>query len=258
MSGPHKKGGHEEGGGHAPAWIVSFADMVILLMSFFVLLLCQGSQKTTTDEELLRILASVKVGFGYRPKPNSKDPIDMAVLQMLSQQQKKASNPAGQRWRSAAEKGQTAKEKNNWSKAQAGVWRPIRFARNSAILSSSANDNLEQIAEVVRDHFRSIVIQGHCSEEEAASDPEDGHELSFRRAIAVRNALRDKFGVAAKRMRIVSCSSHEPLKELKSPDRQVALVTIGEYFLMSEGDAIDEDPIPGPAEDKKPTSHGGH
>ena len=75
MSGPRKKGGHEEGGGHAPMWIVSFADMVILLMSFFVLMLVKGEQKTASNDDMLRVLASIKVGFGYVPKPNSKDPI---------------------------------------------------------------------------------------------------------------------------------------------------------------------------------------
>ncbi len=259
MSGPHKKGGHEEGGGHAPMWIVSFADMVILLMSFFVLLLCQGSQKTTTDDDLLRILASVKVGFGYTPKPDSNDPLDIAVLQVLSQRQKGGFMHSGQRWLSPSVKGQAVKERDNWVKAQSNVGKPIRFARDSALISKSSSENLEQIAEVVRHHFRMVVIQGHCSQEEAEHDPQDGDDLAFRRAIAVKAALRNH-GVAASRLRIVSCSSHETLKTLKSPDRQLVIVTLGAYFLPTDNDVIDEGNLVPINDDTPPqsSSHGGH
>lgn len=239
MSGPHKKGGHEEGGGHAPMWIVSFADMVILLMSFFVLLLCQGSQKTTTDEDLLRILASIKVGFGYTPKPDSKDPIDIAVLQVLSQKHKGGFSTSGQKWLSPSIKGRQDKDRDNWVKAQANVGKPIRFARDSATIPKSAMENVEQIAEVVRHHFRMIVIQGHCSQEEAVHDSLEGDDLALRRAIAVKTLLKN-LGVSASRLRIVSCGSSEPLKNLKSPDRQLVVVTLGAYFLPTDNDVIDE------------------
>lgn len=255
-AGHGKKGGHEEGGGHAPMWIVSFADMVILLMSFFVLLLCQGSQKTATDEDLLRILASVKVGFGYTPRPGSKDPLDVAVLQVLTHKGGGGYPFSGSRWLQAAIKGTANKERDTWVKAQANVGKPIRFGRNSDVIPKSASADLDEVAEVVRHHYRIIVIQGHCSQEEASRDAAGGHDLSFRRALAVKIALESR-GVGASRLRIVSCAAHESSTVLKSPDRQLVVVTLGSYFLPTENDVLEEESID--AEHlKAPTPSPGH
>jgi len=257
-AGHGKKGGHEEGGGHAPMWIVSFADMVILLMSFFVLLLCQGSQKTASDEDLLKILASVKVGFGYTPRPDSKDPLDIAVLQVLTQKGSGGVGFSGNRWMSAAIKGTSNKERDTWVKAQSNVGKPIRFARNSDVIPKSAYADLDEVAEVVRHHYRMIVIQGHCSQEEAYRDPAGGHDLSFRRALAVKIALESR-GVASARLRIVSCAAHESMTVLKSPDRQLVVVTLGTYFLPTDHDVLKEEGLGSEDEhESKPASNHGH
>ena len=236
-------------------WIVSFADMVILLMSFFVLLLCQGSQKTTSDEDLLKILASVKVGFGYTPRPDSKAPLDIAVLQILTEKGGGGSF-SGNRWMSAAIKGASSKERDTFVKAQSHAGKPVRFARNSDVVPKSAQADLDEIAEIVRHHYRMIVIQGHCSQEEAYRDPAGGHDLSFRRAIAVKIALETR-GVAAARLRLVSCAAHESMSVLKSPDRQLVVVTLGTYFLPTEQDVLD-DGIREEEIDKNPTTSHGH
>lgn len=256
-AGHGKKGGHEEGGGHAPMWIVSFADMVILLMSFFVLLLCQGSQKTATDEDLLKILASVKVGFGYTPRPDSKDPLDIAVLQVLTHKGLSGTSYSGNRWLSAAIKGTANKERDTWVKAQSNVGKPVRFAHNSDIIPKSAQADLDEIAEVVRHHYRIIVIQGHCSQDEAYRDAAGGHDLSFRRALAVKIALESR-GVATTRLRLVSCSAHEAANVLKSPDRQLAVVTLGTYFLPTENDVLDTEMAPDSDKEKPQDSSHGH
>ena len=245
MSGgmPHKKGGHEEGGGHAPAWIVSFADMVILLMSFFVLLLATSSQKTATDEDLLKVLASVKVGFGYMPKANSKDPIDIAAFQVLSQR-KRGGSGSGNQWKqTAAIDGQKNKERDTWLKAQSPLGRPVFFAEHSIKLPADSAAELDQIAELIRHHYRAVVIQGHCSPDEATQDSSGGHDLAFRRAVVLRQALESR-GIAPSRLRLVSCAAHATPKGLKAEDKRLAVVTMGNYLLPTDSDTIAEPSIP--------------
>lgn len=260
MSGPHKKGGHDEGGGgHAPAWIVSFADMVILLMSFFVLLLCQGQQKHSVDEDLLRVLASVKVGFGYTPKANSTDPLDMAVLQILAQKKKTPPGHSAPRWKSPAVKGSSQKERENWVKSQSPIGKPFYFDKGSARITNVSRENLAEIAEITAGHWRRIVIQGHCSDEEALHDRLGGDDLAFRRAMAVKDVLVSQ-GISAWRLCPVVCGAHESPKTLKSQDRQIVIVTLGSYYLPTEHDVIDDGRVPKvDAPDPAAASgHGGH
>lgn len=55
--------GREEGGGGAPGWIMTFADLMSLLLAFFVLLF---SFSSIDDEKYKKIGGSLKVAFGVQ------------------------------------------------------------------------------------------------------------------------------------------------------------------------------------------------
>ena len=225
----------------APAWIVSFADMALLLLSFFILLLAVSSQKTATDDDILKVLASIKVGFGYTPKDdNPQDDLDLAVLQVLAMK-KRGPLKSQLLWTSPAIEGKSMRDKDLWVRVKGAVGKPIIFDPNSDIVPLSWQSTLDEIATVVRHHYRLIVIQGHCSPEEAARDLDGGHGLAFRRALALKAAIEDR-GIASARIRLVSCASHDRAKETSSRIQSRAVITLGTYYLPGGEQALENSP----------------
>ena len=215
----------------APAWVVSFADMSLLLLSFFIMLLAVSSQSRATDDDILKVLAAIKVGFGYTPKESSNDQLDLAVLQIMATKKRGPMKSDIER-RTAARKGKTIRDAEEWIRVKGAVGDVIIFNPNSSTLQANddVQSNLTSIASLVRTHYRRIVVQGHCSPGEAARNEDGGHWLAFQRAITVRDALVAR-QVDPSRIRVVSCASHNTNKESLATIRSRVVVTLGNYFL---------------------------
>src|SRR5688572_29288947 len=69
-----------------PEWIFTFADLVMLMMGFFVILWVlkpapgKENDNPAMDEEWIKVVAAIRDAFGYIPDPTSKDPIDVEML----------------------------------------------------------------------------------------------------------------------------------------------------------------------------------
>lgn len=58
-----KKKGHGEGGGHGGAWIITFADLVSLLMAFFVMIVSFSVQD---EQKVAQAAGSIRDAFGVQ------------------------------------------------------------------------------------------------------------------------------------------------------------------------------------------------
>src|SRR4051812_20884038 len=81
MAAQKKAKAPEPPGESAPMWIVSFADLVTLLMSFFVVLyaLKQGG-----PQQQLEVAAAIKSTFdpNYMPPADSTSPMDLEIMRL--------------------------------------------------------------------------------------------------------------------------------------------------------------------------------
>ena len=68
-----------------PEWIFTFADLVMLMMGFFVILWVLKPSPNpkggaSDDDYQVKVYAAIRDAFGYVPNPNSKDPVDMKMM----------------------------------------------------------------------------------------------------------------------------------------------------------------------------------
>lgn len=61
-----KKKGGGGGGGHGAAWVITFADLMALLMAFFVMIVSFSTQDT---QKVAHAAGSIKDAFGIQPNP---------------------------------------------------------------------------------------------------------------------------------------------------------------------------------------------
>jgi chemotaxis protein MotB len=214
-----------------PEWIFTFADLVMLMMGFFVILWVLKPQpgkkgNSETDDYVVKIAAAIRGGFGYVPNPQSRDPVDMQmIINGLSK-----IHPPGEGKRGKAEsepKGAvgTEPEVTNIRPANhATEGGKMLFDKASADLTDETKQELAELAEVIRGHRNIIMVKGHT----ALDDLPDGAseqakmDLSIRRAQAVANFLASK-GVDPRLIRVQGCSTYEPLTERQYTENSQAL-----------------------------------
>src|SRR5207248_9995720 len=67
-----------------PEWIFTFADLVMLMMGFFVILWVlkpsPGKAEQALDPKWLEVIGKIREAFGHIPDPDSKDPVDRYLL----------------------------------------------------------------------------------------------------------------------------------------------------------------------------------
>ena len=143
-----KKGGHGGGGGHGGAWVITFADLMALLMAFFVMLLASANQD---KQKLADAAGSLKDAFGVQPIPRTAGMIERDGLPVRKFQKevspverKNDAETSALRNEKASKQGP---ENNTHDFEQAKEEKPRQFLTAAASLRQALAD-MPEIAEV--------------------------------------------------------------------------------------------------------------
>jgi flagellar motor protein MotB len=203
-----------------PEWIFTFADLVMLMMGFFVILwVLKPSPSPKTDpaanQDWIKVAAAIRDAFGYVPKSGSSDPVD---VQMLLQQMSQPKVPDGPgeggktKIRPDGAQGTDPEVTAIRPGKQAVVGGRLLFEKADARLSPRVLTMLEQIADQIRGHLNVVLVKGHTSLDDFddAATAEQKMDLSLRRAQAVSDYLT-RSGVDPQILRVQGCSTFEPV-----------------------------------------------
>jgi chemotaxis protein MotB len=204
-----------------PEWIFTLADLIMCMMGLFVLLWVlkpEGEKKATEiSAEWVRTVAEIRKAFDYLPDPNSKDPVDLYLLQqklMHIKPQKGPGDGGNTRLEQKGAVGDRSEVEHIRMGKEATVGGRILFEPGEAGLSVEGQRTLDEIVPLIKGHKNVMLVKGHAGLDDFA-DGAEAHlklDLSIRRAKAVADYLV-RSGVEAEILRVLGCSTFEPVRQ---------------------------------------------
>ena len=199
-----------------PAWVVTFGDMMSLLLTFFIMLVSLSEIKE--EETYQALVDSMQRQFGYTRTleamtPGKSRPRTTAFTTLATTGRAKKMDTA---------KGGVPDKAPSGEEPQVRVVRPgqmtavgsvIFFELGSDEVSKSADAVISELAAQLRGKPQKIEVRGHVSAEYAArtEGTDEAILLGFRRAAAVGRILVDREGLDPARFRISSAGKSEPM-----------------------------------------------
>ena len=204
-----------------PPWMATFADMVTLLLCFFVLLLSFAQQ---SEEKFRDALGSLKGAFGVREVRAVSD--EMAQFNTSSEATEKMASSISHdqrlllsvvmRVKSMLEKLDVKlKEGAGVSADRDGVVfrasSAALFKENTAELKPEAAKVLDAVVKILKDYKLNIVVRGHTDDRpiHTAKYPSNW-ELSAARAAVALDYLINKGGIEINRAKAVGYADTRP------------------------------------------------
>ena len=212
----------KEASGGAPEWMVTYGDMMSLLLCFFVMLVAMS---TIDKEQFVQAVQSIQEALGYENSYGQIPSMDITQNSML---QRLEMIVLPKQIKSVGETDENGLEGNEYRVEQVreglritgGV---LEFNRGSAEPRSSAAGVMAQLTQELRGHTTKIEIRGHTSLEPLPEDCKYGDpmDLSYARAKSIAKLLVES-GINPERIRVVACGSTEPVRTQAYQEKQRA------------------------------------
>lgn len=199
-----------------PEWVVTFGDMMSLLLTFFIMLVSLSEIKE--EETYQALVASMQQEFGYVKSqdslsPGESRPRTTAFKPLATTGRAKKKDTASGGVPEKAPTGEDPLVRIVRPGQMTAVGSVVFFEMGSDAFNKSADLVLKDLATQLRGKPQKIEVRGHVSAEYAARTAGTGEAtmLGIRRAAAVQRYLVDVAGVKANRFRISSAGDSEPM-----------------------------------------------
>ena len=209
-----------------PEWVVTFGDMMSLLLCFFILLV--SFMEMREEVEYQRVITAVKEAFGYSGGVGSMptdDPPTRSMVQLLQElamkqsQEKNVSETTVKSVKGREEKVSKIREGTMFT-----IGGNLSFDPGSAELKEAAKPELLKVADLIRGRTNKIAIRGHASKKILPPDAKyaDLTDLSYFRAKAVAQFLIMEGNIKEELISIEARGATEPMVLRKRDDQESA------------------------------------
>jgi chemotaxis protein MotB len=199
-----------------PEWVVSFGDMMSLLLTFFIMLVSMSEIKKD-DDKFQAMIDSLRAKFGddfekLRLAVGTGIPSSTKPAKTTTKRYNKWDNSQNFGAKAAASPGDKPTVRNIRPGAQIVVGGPLFFEEVSDELTDTDREQLERIAEELKGKPQKIEIRGHTSRRPLpeGSAFRDHWDLAYARCRKTMKALIE-LGIDARRIRMGVAAGNEPL-----------------------------------------------
>jgi chemotaxis protein MotB len=190
----------------APDWVLTYGDLMSLLLTIFVMLVSMGELKQT--DKFQGVADSLHEQFGHELSQHSgpgqlrpRNPM-LAAAAIALRTQREAAMGRG----------------SNPVRSDAGT--SISFEPQQIQLSAQSQSELQRLAEQWRGLTQPIEIRGLNASVFAPAIPADACELAYRRARETASFLIEQQGIDAARVRISLASENAAVPITTNPPQQ--------------------------------------
>lgn len=235
----------------APEWMVTFGDMMSLLLCFFVIIVSMSEIKK--DQKFKQVMESIRTAFGNSGEVRTvlANPLEPNSLLKKLQTIVIPRDPEKGDSDDPGLKGKVFRVTDVREGIQVQIGGRVTFDRFSAALKPNGEFLIAQVASKIVGHNTIIKVTGHATREPLPADSTwpDAWSLSYARARSVADALISH-GIRRARLRLIAAGDTAPLvreaydEETRAVNRRVELVvteaTIDDYSVETFTDERQE------------------
>ena len=199
-----------------PEWVVTFGDMMSLLLTFFIMLVSLSEIKE--EETYQALVDSMQQQFGYQRtldalSPGDKKPRQTAFTPLATTGRAKKKDTAKGGVPEKAPVGEEPLVRIVRPGQLTAIGSVVFFDMGSDQLDENDRSVLKNLAGQLRGKPQKVEIRGHVSAEFAArtEGTDQAILLGIKRAAAIRRFLVDVEGLDSPRFRISSAADSEPM-----------------------------------------------